>query len=284
MLGLSLAFVLSLAAPPVMAQSVEDAWTAYDAGDYGYALDLFGRLADEGDPDALFGLGLMHHGGAGVPRDEALGAELIGRAAEAGHVAAQDTLGYYYDFGLGLPQDKALAEYWYGRAVDGGSINAMNNLAYSWVDRGANLDQALAMLREVVEIEPEAPAYLDSLGWLFYRLGHYAEAVPPLCDAARRDPGHPEVQAHLGDAYWRVGRREDAAFQWKRALELAEDPIQLSENGMDFLRGVGAQSWIAAMGDRIQRGLVDPASPAGQPPQLDNPYLPQDEECEQPVS
>ena len=72
----------------------------------------------------------------------------------------------------------------------------------------------------VLASAPHEPAYLDSYGWALYQLGRYHEALPPLCDAARRDPGHPEVQAHLGDALWRVGRKDDFFALGGRSLLL----------------------------------------------------------------
>ena len=66
----------------------------------------------------------------------------------------------------------------------------------------------------------------------------------------------PEVLAHLGDAYWRIGREAEARSQWQRALGLADEPSQLSSNGADFLHGVGIAGWRAAIEDRLSQGLT----------------------------
>lgn len=94
----------------------------------------------------------------------------------------------------------------------------LNYLGYSMVEKGENLDEALAMIEEAVAAEPNAGHIVDSLGWVFYRLGRYEEAVEPLERAAELMPVDPVVNDHLGDAYWAVGRKLEARFQWKRAL------------------------------------------------------------------
>jgi Flp pilus assembly protein TadD len=65
---------------------------------------------------------------------------------------------------------------------------------------------------------------VDSLGWAHYRLGDFPRAVQTLEQAVELEPGDPEINNHLGDAYWRVGRREEAGFQWRRVLTLDPDP------------------------------------------------------------
>jgi Flp pilus assembly protein TadD len=64
---------------------------------------------------------------------------------------------------------------------------------------------------------------VDSLGWAYYRLGDYAKAVQKLEEAVELDAGDPEINNHLGDAYWKVGRKDEALFQWRRVLTLQPD-------------------------------------------------------------
>ncbi|MGH6938301.1 tetratricopeptide repeat protein [Hypericibacter sp.] len=257
--GLMAALLLAclLAVGPATADSREDqlgeAWAAYDAGDDATARALFESLANEGDAEANYGLGLMDSAGRGAPRDEAAAAEHFSTAANAGIAGAQDALGYAYDFGLGLPLNHDLAEYWYQRATDAGVVNAKNNLAYSWIDSGRNIDQALAMLQDVLSAVPNEPAYLDSYGWALYQLRRYPEALHYLCDAAMHDPGHPEVQAHLGDAFWQMGQTSQAVQQWQRALDLADRPDELSDSGADFLNGFGLKAWKNDLIGRLMR-------------------------------
>lgn len=99
----------------------------------------------------------------------------------------------------------------------------LNYLGYSWIDRGVRLPEALAMVEKAVAANPRSGAMVDSLGWAYYRLGNYKQAVDKLEEAVELEAGDPEVNDHLGDAYWKVGRREEALFQWRRVLTLKPD-------------------------------------------------------------
>lgn len=100
---------------------------------------------------------------------------------------------------------------------------ALNYLGYMWADRGENLDRALEMVEKAVEIDPHNGAYIDSLGWVQYRLGKYAEAREHLEEAARLVPGDPVVYEHLGDVYTALGERGKAAEFYRRALQVAAE-------------------------------------------------------------
>ncbi len=99
----------------------------------------------------------------------------------------------------------------------------LNYLGYSWVDQGINLDRAKEMLNRAVELRPNDGFIVDSLGWVYYRLGEYEAAVEQLERAVELEPGDPIINDHLGDAYWRVGRQREARFQWRRALSLGPE-------------------------------------------------------------
>ena len=99
----------------------------------------------------------------------------------------------------------------------------LNYLGYSWIDRGIRLKEALAMVEKAVAANPRSGAMVDSLGWAYYRLGDYKQAVEKLEQAVELEAGDPEVNDHLGDAYWKVGRRDEAQFQWRRVLTLKPD-------------------------------------------------------------
>jgi tetratricopeptide (TPR) repeat protein len=98
--------------------------------------------------------------------------------------------------------------------------SVMNYLAYSWVDRGVNVEQGLDMLKQAVAARPEDGYIVDSLGWAYYKLGKYEEAVKYLEQAIMLEPGLSAINDHLGDAYWKVGRHNEARFQWQHALTM----------------------------------------------------------------
>ncbi|MEO8114033.1 MAG: tetratricopeptide repeat protein, partial [Phenylobacterium sp.] len=99
----------------------------------------------------------------------------------------------------------------------------LNYLGYSWIDRGERLQEAMAMVQRAVAVNPRSGAMVDSLGWAYYRLGDYKKAVEKLEAAVELDAGDPEINNHLGDAYWKAGRRDEAQFQWRRVLTLKPD-------------------------------------------------------------
>lgn len=100
----------------------------------------------------------------------------------------------------------------------------LNYLGYSWVEQGERLEEAQDMIRRAVELRPNDGFIVDSLGWVYYRLGKNAEAVVHLERAVELQPEDPVINDHLGDAYWAVGRQREAHFQWKAALGLDPEP------------------------------------------------------------
>ncbi|MCE0504463.1 tetratricopeptide repeat protein [Roseivivax sp. GX 12232] len=98
----------------------------------------------------------------------------------------------------------------------------LNYLGYSLVEQQEKLDEALDMIERAVAARPDAGYIVDSLGWVYYRLGRYDEAVGQLERAAELMPIDPVVNDHLGDAYWAVGRELEAEFMWKRALSFVD--------------------------------------------------------------
>lgn len=100
----------------------------------------------------------------------------------------------------------------------------LNYLGYSWVEQGRNLQQAEMMIRKAVEARPNDGYIVDSLGWVLFRLGRPAEAVPHLERAVELRPEDPVINDHLGDTYWQVGRQREARFQWRAALSQDPEP------------------------------------------------------------
>ena len=99
----------------------------------------------------------------------------------------------------------------------------LNYLGYSWVNRGLKIKDGMAMIQKAVDAQPEEGAFVDSLGWSYFRLGDFTKAVTTLEHAVSLDAGDAEINDHLGDAYWRVGRRDEARFQWRAVLTMKPD-------------------------------------------------------------
>lgn len=116
----------------------------------------------------------------------------------------------------------------------------LNYLGYSWVDQNLNLERAEQMLVKAVELRPNDGFIVDSLGWAYYRLGRFDEAVEYLERAVELQPGDPVINDHLGDAYWRAGRKREARFQWERALTFGAEPDIVAEIERKLQRGLPA--------------------------------------------
>ena len=98
-----------------------------------------------------------------------------------------------------------------------------NYLGYMWADKGIRLEEAKDLLEKAVAREPRNGAYLDSLGWAYFRLGRLEKAEGLLAAAKEQDPDDPTIEEHLGDLSERQGDLRKAAAHWEHALELKHD-------------------------------------------------------------
>jgi Flp pilus assembly protein TadD len=105
--------------------------------------------------------------------------------------------------------------------------HVLNYLGYSWIDQGVHLDEGMDMIKRAVQQRPDDGYIVDSLGWAYFRIGNYEEAVKQLEHAIELKPEDPTINDHLGDAYWRIGRTLEAQFQWAHARDLKPDPEDL---------------------------------------------------------
>lgn len=142
------------------------------------------------------------------------------------------------------PEGSAEFYYWYGVACDrAGQLDrseaqfrraiqkkpdyheALNHLAYQWAERGTNLAEAMELSLRSLELQPEEPAYWDTLGWIYYKMGDPTNALHWVGRAAAQIHD-PEVADHMGDILWVLGREDEALEWWRRSLTL--DPTNPS--------------------------------------------------------
>ncbi|MEQ8666827.1 MAG: tetratricopeptide repeat protein [Rhodospirillales bacterium] len=193
-----------------------------DLGQIEEAEGLLRNLAarDPSSPDPMIDLGDLY-------RSEAR----FGDAVDA-YDAAFERIGepqarfwsLHYARGIALERDdqweRAEADFLQALAYEPDQALVLNYLGYSWLELGINLERALDMIRKAVDLRPNDGYIIDSLGWAFYRLGRWEDAVRELERAVERRPEDPIINDHLGDAYWKVGRFREARFQWRRSLSL----------------------------------------------------------------
>jgi tetratricopeptide (TPR) repeat protein len=103
--------------------------------------------------------------------------------------------------------------------TDPQSAATLNYLGYMNADRGVKLEESLNFIKQALTFEPNNGAYLDSLGWAYFKLGKYDQAEENLTKAEAHMSTDPTVQEHLGDLYQKTGRLKLAAAHWDRAVQ-----------------------------------------------------------------
>ncbi|MCI5076666.1 tetratricopeptide repeat protein [Oricola sp.] len=139
----------------------------------------------------------------------------------------------YYRMGIAYERvkqwDKAEPAFKRALELSPNQPDVLNYLGYSWIDMNINLDEGLEMIRNAVSRRPRDGYIVDSLGWAYYRLGRFEEAVLELEKATDLRPRDAIINDHLGDAYWRVGRKLEATYQWSQALGMEIEPADAAK-------------------------------------------------------
>jgi len=99
----------------------------------------------------------------------------------------------------------------------------MNNYGYSLSERNIQLDYALELAQKAVTAQPDNGAYLDTIGWIYYKLGKYDQALEYIKKSLENREESPVVVEHLGDVYLKLGYPDEAKIYWRRALQMDED-------------------------------------------------------------
>ncbi|HWS03773.1 MAG TPA: tetratricopeptide repeat protein [Gammaproteobacteria bacterium] len=97
------------------------------------------------------------------------------------------------------------------------NYHALNALGYTLADRTDRLQEALALIEKAVALAPDEPAIVDSLGWVYYRLGNLDAAAEHLKRAYELSRGDAEIAAHYGAVLWEQGKRKEARALWDKA-------------------------------------------------------------------
>ncbi|MGH9638995.1 MAG: tetratricopeptide repeat protein, partial [Bryobacteraceae bacterium] len=97
--------------------------------------------------------------------------------------------------------------------------STLNYLGYMLADRGVRLEEAQKLIKEAVKLDPDNYAFLDSLGWVYYRLNRLPEAEHELARSVKLFSKDPTIHDHLGDVYFKQGKIQQAIAQWKSSLQ-----------------------------------------------------------------
>ncbi len=127
----------------------------------------------------------------------------------------------YVELGDMAKGEQILEEYLAENPDDPG-VN--NDLGYLYADQGKNLEKARSMIEKAIEAEPKNPAYLDSMGWVLFKLKEFEDARDWLKKATKLEDGNDStIWDHLGDCHKELNATEDARGAWTKALKLAKD-------------------------------------------------------------
>ena len=219
--------------PEYLAAQSKLAWSYQAAHDPTTALAMAKALASKGDPDAKLTFSDILRSNGKYEESAQVLTEVMGPTPD-----------WHLLYARGVSYDRA------GRWAEGEAdllsalkqqpddAEILNYLGYSWIDRGQHLDTALGMIQKAVGQSPRSGAIIDSLGWAYFRLGDFKKAVETLENAIELEAGDPDINNHLGDAYWRVGRKDEAIFQWRRVLTLDPDPKMKAEVDQKLAKGL----------------------------------------------
>ena len=111
--------------------------------------------------------------------------------------------------------------------------------ATRWSSAASRLDEAVSLIKRAVDLDPHNGAYLDSLGWAYFKLNQLDLAEPHLRAAAAQLPRDSVVQDHWGDLLAKAGRYAEAVEAWRRALAGDGEPIERADDRAQDPRGAG---------------------------------------------
>ncbi|HET6251284.1 MAG TPA: tetratricopeptide repeat protein [Tepidisphaeraceae bacterium] len=176
------------------------------------------------------------------PDDDAAAVIDAARAAAAGDPDLLYSIsGLYTRVGKKEASESALADV---LKLDPNHPGASNDLGYAWTEDGKNLPEAEALIRKAIEAEPKNVSYLDSMGWILYKRGKWAEAKEYLDRAigahessASARPADPTVLDHRGDVLYRLGEKDAAAVDWQHAADHISALKDDADDDMKLLRG-----------------------------------------------
>jgi tetratricopeptide (TPR) repeat protein len=112
--------------------------------------------------------------------------------------------------------------------IDPNNANALNALGFTLANQPNRVHEAMPFIQKALSLNPENPAFMDSMGWLLYKLGRSQEAITML-DKAYKMSGDNDIAAHLGEVLWSSGNKDAAKAIWGKALLSAQDPTSIKD-------------------------------------------------------
>jgi tetratricopeptide (TPR) repeat protein len=213
--------------PKSMQLRVLDALVVFEQGRKAEALDTLQSLA-KADPSNLMLVGSvvnLYQRDRRHAEAEEFVLDMIERTSE--------TQGLLFQLGATLERQKKFdeAEEAFKKILESSPDHAptLNYLGYMLADRGVRLEESLDYLKRAVALDPYNGAYLDSLGWVYYKLDKLDLAEENLTKAIKYLRLTGVVYDHLGDIYYKKGKREEALRSWRKAIEQDDEDLEKDE-------------------------------------------------------
>ncbi len=141
--------------------------------------------------------------------------------------------GFYFEFGAALEQAgqpfRSEAALRRAIALNPDHHQALNYLGYMWAERGRNLQEAKILIDRALALDPNNPAYLDSLAWALFKMGDAVSAEPLMVRALRQVPDDPILLEHYADILATLGRKPEAVENYRKALLVGGPPVVLRD-------------------------------------------------------
>jgi Flp pilus assembly protein TadD len=125
--------------------------------------------------------------------------------------------------------DKAVSLFRKCLQIDPADHSACNYLGYMWADKDVHLEEALGLIQKAVKLDPGNGAYIDSLGWVLFKLGRNEEALVQLRHAVDLIKDDATLCGHLADVLLKVGKTEEALSVLRHASELEPGNKEISD-------------------------------------------------------
>ena len=126
-------------------------------------------------------------------------------------------------------------------ALDPDNGAALNYVGYTWADNNVNLEKALEYVKRAVELLPDDGYVRDSLGWVYFKLGKFDQAIAELEKASEMVDNDPVIREHLGDVYMRMKQFEKARASYEEAYKLYEEEAK-KEKVRDKINSTSSRS------------------------------------------
>jgi tetratricopeptide (TPR) repeat protein len=213
--------------PESMQIRVLEALVQYEQGRKAEALDTLLSLAkvDPSDQVVIGAVVGLYQRERRFAEAEKFVSETIERTSETGPLLFQ--------LGATLERQKKYdeAESVFKKILDLNPDHAptLNYLGYMLADRGVRLEESLGYIKRAVDLDPYNGSYLDSLGWVYFKLDKLDLAEDNIAKAIKQLRLNGVVYDHLGDIYYEKGKREEAIRSWRKALELDDEELEMDK-------------------------------------------------------